>query len=68
MLIAANERTRELEQAYQAASVALKALSGGGRFGMTPDAVRATDEWKQAKANYNRAFQALREHNSQRAR
>ena len=65
-MLAANETTRELERAYKAASDALKAVSGGGPMGMTPDSVRATDEWKQAKLTYDRAFAALRAHNAAR--
>jgi len=65
-MIAANEVTRQLEQTYKATSDVLKAISGGGPFGLTPDMVRATDEWKRAKLAYNRAFNALREHNAMR--
>lgn len=35
-----------------------------GPTGMTLDATKATPEWQEAKRNYNRAFQALREFNS----
>lgn len=35
-----------------------------GPMGLTPDAVKATPEFKTAKTNFDRAFAALREHNA----
>lgn len=49
---------------YHSASKALKDLSGGGTMGLTPDAMRVTDEWKAAKRAFDRAFAELRAHNS----
>jgi hypothetical protein len=34
-----------------------------GPMGITPDAVKATPEYQTAKANFNRSFSALRDHN-----
>lgn len=42
---------------------ALRALSGGGPMGLTPDSVRATPEWQAASKAYAQAFYALREFN-----
>jgi len=35
-----------------------------GPMGLTPDHVRATPEYKTAKANFDRSFAALRDHNA----
>lgn len=53
-----------LEHNMQMASQTLKALSGGGPMGLTPDTVKATAEWQQAKQAYDKAFQALRAFNT----
>lgn len=42
---------------------ALKALSGGGPMGLTPDAAK-TPEWHAAKRAHNEAFAALRAFNA----
>lgn len=47
----------------KAAGAALKAFPRG-RMGLTPDAVKATPEWRAAKQAYDRAFAALRSFNS----
>lgn len=67
-MLPASDITLELEEAYKKASDALKAISGGGSLGRTPDAVRATDAWKSAKLSYDLAFAALRAHNAMRAK
>ena len=60
----AKARAVELEAATRQTSAALKALSGGGPMGLTPDAVKATSEWKDAKHAYDVAFAALRTFNT----
>lgn len=65
-MLPATELTLELDRACKAASIALRALSGDGPMGLTPDSVRSTDEWKSAKLAYDRAFSALRAHNAKR--
>lgn len=67
-MLPATDETRELEQAYRAACDALKTVDGvgSGPMGMTPDAVRNTDEYRNAKLARDRAFTALRNHNARR--
>lgn len=60
----AKARKAELEAEYERTGKALKALSGGGPMGMTPEQVRATHEWKAAKHAADAAFAALRAFNS----
>lgn len=45
------------------ASHALKNLSGGGALGLTPDSVKSTAEWREAKKRYDLAFAAERAFN-----
>jgi hypothetical protein len=52
------------EADVKAASLALKEFPRGA-MGLTPDAVKASAEYKQAKAAYNTAFQRLRAINAQ---
>jgi len=59
----ATERRDELEAEVDRTSRALKALSGGGPLGLTPDDVRATPEWKAAKRAADDAFAALQAFN-----
>lgn len=60
---AAKKQRDSLEEEANRAGKALKALSGGGAMGMTPDAVRATPEWKRAKRESDEAFKALQDFN-----
>lgn len=59
----AKARAEELWQADKDAGRALKAMSGGGAFGLTPDQVKATPEWRQAKAAHESARANLRDYN-----
>jgi len=43
----------------RAASAALRALSGGGPMGLTPDAVKASPAWRAAREQYERAAAML---------
>ncbi len=52
-----------LESEVKAASLAMQAFPRKAN-GMTPDDVKFTPEFKTAKQNYNRAFQALRSFNA----
>ena len=60
----AQKRQDELDTEYREAANALKALSGGGPFNLTPEAVRATREWQQAKQRSDAAFKALQDYNA----
>lgn len=51
------------EERYSVASKAMRVFPKGP-MGLTPDSVKATAEWKQAKAEYNAAFAHLRKVNS----
>ncbi|HLF12454.1 MAG TPA: hypothetical protein VJA26_14700 [Gammaproteobacteria bacterium] len=53
-----------LEAEYVATGMALKKLSGGGPMGLTPDSVRATPEWKEAKRASAATFAAYRAFNA----
>jgi len=52
-----------LEQEYKRAARELEAMSGGGPMGLTPDAVRATAAWRDAKRDSDAAFASLRAFN-----
>lgn len=41
----------------------LDAFPKDGPMGMTPEHVRTSPEYRAAKANFNRSFSALRDHN-----
>lgn len=60
----AKERRDQLETESTRAGRALRALSGGGSLGKTPDHVRATPEWKAAKRDADMAFAALQAFNT----
>jgi hypothetical protein len=60
----AKEQHDNLEAEVQRTGRELKALSGGGPMGLTPEAVRATPEWKAAKVAANKAFAAFRAFNA----
>lgn len=47
-----------------ATSVALNTFPKDGPMGLTPDAVKFTPEFRQARAEYNHAFEELRIFNS----
>jgi len=59
-----NEEQTKLEQDVDRFSKELKKFPKGPT-GMTPDATKATPEWQAAKRNYDTAFQALRNYNSE---
>lgn len=59
----AKERQAQLQAEYERTGLALKALSGGGPMGMTPESVRTTPRWKDAKREADAAFAALRAFN-----
>jgi len=54
-----------LEANVTATAIALRAIpgAGSGSMGLTPDAVKASPEYRSAKAAYDAAFHALREFN-----
>jgi len=60
----AKKKVDELDAEADRTGKALKALSGGGQMGMTPDHVKASPEWKAAKRDYEKANAALRDFNS----
>jgi len=60
----AKEHHDQLEAEVQRTGRDLKQLSGGGLMGMTPEAVRATPEWKAAKHAADKAFAAFRAFNA----
>jgi hypothetical protein len=60
----AKARRDQLEAEADRTGHALKALSGGGLMGMTPEHVRATPEWKAAKHTADAAFAALQAFNT----
>ena len=53
-----------LDAVSSAATRALDAISGGGVMGLTPDAVKATAEWRELRAESAAAFQRLRTFNA----
>ena len=63
--VAAKLVKKQLEQREREAAKKLGAISGigSGRMGLTPDAVKASPEYREAKAAWNAAWQALREFN-----
>lgn len=53
-----------LEEHHKATSDELRKFDKHkGAMGLTPDHIKATDEWKRAKANYDAATEALRKYN-----
>ena len=54
-----------LNRRMDAASAALRAIPGigSGRFGLTPDSVKFSPEYRRANGEYRAAFNALRELN-----
>lgn len=59
--------TRELERAVEATGRAMRAFPRGP-MGLTPDSVKITPEYKTARRAFQKAFEALRAHNQERAR
>lgn len=53
----------DIERLSRDASDRLRALSGGGPMGLTPDDVRASPEWRAAKADFDEAFSVERAFN-----
>lgn len=62
---AAKQSKAMLEASLDAADKALKAFDQYGKsaFGLTPDNVKAMSEFKQAKADFDKAFAELRNFN-----
>jgi len=62
----AKARQTELYQAEKEAGDRLKAIPGvgSGPMGLTPDSVKASPEYRKAKADYDLAFANLRSFNS----
>jgi len=56
----------ELERATREASARLDEIRGTERgvMGLTPDHIKRTPEWKEARRLYDVAFQALRKFNA----
>jgi len=56
---------KQLEQREREAAKKLGAISGigSGRMGLTPDAVKLSPEYREAKAAWAAAFAALRDFN-----
>jgi hypothetical protein len=59
----ARQHQAELDKACELLGERL-ALYPRNEMGLTPDAVKASLEWKADKAAFNKAFQALRNFNS----
>jgi hypothetical protein len=59
----ADAESTRLEQEVSAAGAVLRAFPTGP-MGLTPDHVKATPEWRAAKARYERAFAAMRKFNA----
>ena len=60
----AKEHSERLDAEATRLGRALRALSGGGPMGITPDHVRATPAWRSAKREFDAAFAALRNFNA----
>lgn len=56
-----------IEADAEAAGARLRAIPGvgSGQLGLTPDAVKASAEYRAARADWDRAFAALRAFNSE---
>jgi hypothetical protein len=57
------QRKHDYEREAKDASLALRAISGGGSMGLTPDSVRNSPEWRKAKSTYEFAAALLRDYN-----
>lgn len=59
----------ELQRRVDAASARIKAIpgAGAGPMGLTPDSVKSSPEWRQARAEFRAAFDALRAFNARHA-
>jgi hypothetical protein len=55
----------KLWEQMEAHSKALRAISGGGLMGMTPENVRATPEWQLANSNYAKSSAMVRAYNTE---
>jgi hypothetical protein len=60
----AKARQAELEAEAKRTTQALKAVAGDHPMGLTPDAIKATPEWKTAKRESDAAFRALQNYNT----
>lgn len=61
--VSAKTQRDALQAEVDRTGAALRALSGGGAMGLTPDDVKASPEWQAAKRAYDAAFAALRQFN-----
>jgi len=52
-----------LESNVTATSIALQSFKASGAMGLTPDAVKFSEAFKQVKANYNQAAKTLKDFN-----
>jgi len=52
-----------LESNVTATSTALQSFKASGAMGLTPDAVKFSEAFKQAKENYNQAAKTLKDFN-----
>ena len=60
---AAKKQRDKLEAETDSTGRTLKALSGGGQMGITPEETRSTSKWKKAKREADAAFAALQAFN-----
>lgn len=57
-----------LYQDLKTTSDRLKTISGGGAFGLTPDRVKNSAQWKSAKKNFDDAMRAVQQFNTRHAK
>lgn len=60
----AKAEAERLEKEADAASDVLRAFPRGGPMGLVPDAVKATPEYRAAKAHFQQAFERQRAFNA----
>jgi ElaB/YqjD/DUF883 family membrane-anchored ribosome-binding protein len=53
----------KIQSAVDVAEAELKKITGDNKGSLTPDSIRATDEYKKVKGNFDRAFKMLRDFN-----
>ena len=57
------KKREEIQSAVDIADAELKKITGDNKGGLTPDSIKATDEYRTAKGNFDRVFKALRDFN-----
>ena len=62
--VQAKERRDQLEAEVLRTGNSLKEISGGGPMGLTPESVRSTQKWKNAKRESDGAMAELQEFNT----